>query len=61
MGGTANPTGLDELERRMDNDEFDIIAVGRALLQDPNWLVKIREGKEDEIAPFTKAALGSLS
>ncbi len=61
MGGTANPTGLDELEHRMDNDEFDIIAVGRALLQDPNWLVKIREGKEDEIAPFTKAALGSLS
>jgi 2,4-dienoyl-CoA reductase-like NADH-dependent reductase (Old Yellow Enzyme family) len=61
MGGTANPAGLDELERRMDNDEFDMIAVGRALLQDPNWLVKMREGKEEEIAPFTKAALGSLS
>ncbi len=61
MGGTANPAGLDELERRMDNDEFDMIAVGRALLQDPNWLVKMRDGKEDEITPFTKAALGSLS
>ncbi|KGD64463.1 FMN-binding oxidoreductase [Alcanivorax nanhaiticus] len=61
MGGTANPAGLDELERRMENDEFDMIAVGRALLQDPNWLVKMREGKEDEITPFTKAALGSLS
>lgn len=61
MGGTANPAGLEELTRRMDNDEFDLIAVGRALLQDPNWLVKMREGKEDEITPFTKAALGSLS
>ncbi len=61
MGGTANPAGLDELERRMENEEFDMIAVGRALLQDPNWLVKMREGKEDEITPFTKAALGSLS
>ena len=61
MGGTANPAGLDELERRMENDEFDMIAVGRALLQDPNWLVKMREGKEDEITPFTKVALGSLS
>ncbi|WP_250461466.1 NADH:flavin oxidoreductase [Microbulbifer litoralis] len=61
MGGTANPTGLDELTRRMDNGEFDIIAVGRALLQDPNWLAKVRTGREDEITPFTKEALASLS
>ncbi|WP_323845681.1 NADH:flavin oxidoreductase [Microbulbifer magnicolonia] len=61
MGGTANPTGLDELTRRMDNGEFDLIAVGRALLQDPNWLVKMRDGREHEIVPFTKEALASLS
>jgi len=61
MGGTANPAALDELTRRMDNDEFDMIAVGRALLQDPNWLLKVKEGREEEIAPFTKKALGSLS
>ena len=61
MGGTANPTGLDELTRRMDNGEFDLIAVGRALLQDPNWLVKMRDGREDQITPFTKEALASLS
>ncbi|MDX1802543.1 MAG: NADH:flavin oxidoreductase [Alcanivorax sp.] len=61
MGGDANPTGLDELLRRMDNDEFDLIAVGRALLQDPQWLIKVREGRQDEITPFTKEALASLS
>ncbi|SEA41338.1 NADH:flavin oxidoreductase [Microbulbifer marinus] len=61
MGGTANPTGLDELTRRMDNGEFDMIAVGRALLQDPNWLLKMRDGREKEIVPFTKEALASLS
>ena len=61
MGGTANPAALDELTRRMGNDEFDMIAVGRALLQDPHWLVKVKEGREEEIAPFTKKALGSLS
>ena len=61
MGGTANPAALDELLRRMDNDEFDMIAVGRALLQDPHWLVKVKEGREEEITPFTKEALGSLS
>jgi len=61
MGGDANATGIDELLRRLGNDEFDLIAVGRALLQDPQWLVKMREGRDDEIAPFTKMALGSLS
>ncbi|MCE7525801.1 FMN-binding oxidoreductase [Alcanivorax balearicus MACL04] len=61
MGGTANPVSIDELERRMANDEFDLIAVGRALLQDPNWLIKMREGREEEIEIFTKKALGSLS
>ncbi|WP_078085349.1 NADH:flavin oxidoreductase [Microbulbifer mangrovi] len=61
MGGTANPTGVEELTRRMDKGEFDMIAVGRALLQDPNWLQKVKEGREEEIVPFTKEALASLS
>ncbi|MDF1782074.1 MAG: NADH:flavin oxidoreductase [Alcanivoracaceae bacterium] len=61
MGGDANATGIDELERRMAANEFDLIAVGRVLLQDPQWLEKIRDGKTDEIKPFNRAALGTLS
>ncbi len=61
IGGNANPKGIEDLAKRMAADEFDLIAVGRALLQDPNWLVKMRNGQHDEIEPFTKAALGSLS
>jgi len=61
MGGSANVTGLDELVRRMANDEFDLIAVGRALLQDPQWLQKVRDGRLDEIKPFGREALGTLS
>lgn len=61
MGGDANATGIDELVRRMNNDEFELIAVGRVLLQDPQWLEKIRHGKVDEIKPFNRAALGTLS
>lgn len=61
MGGDANVTNIDELLRRMGNDEFDLIAVGRVLLQDPQWLEKIRTGKLAEIAPFNRAALGTLS
>lgn len=53
-------SGIDELLERMRNDEFDMIAVGRALLQDPEWLLKLREGRSEEIAPFAKKALETL-
>lgn len=61
MGGAANPTGIDDLIARMGRDEFDLIAVGRALLQDPQWLRKVREGRTDELKPFSKDALATLS
>ncbi|MDU5950669.1 MAG: 12-oxophytodienoate reductase, partial [Paenibacillus macerans] len=36
-------------------------AVGRALLTDPAWAAKIRDGRLDELQPFTREALGTLS
>jgi NADH:flavin oxidoreductases, Old Yellow Enzyme family len=53
-------SGIDELVKRMGNHEFELIAVGRALLQDPYWLQKMRDGKEDEIKAFSKASLKEL-
>ncbi|MDC0885436.1 12-oxophytodienoate reductase, partial [Gammaproteobacteria bacterium] len=35
--------------------EFDLIAVGRALLSDPDWANKVQDGKEDQIIPFDKS------
>ncbi|MCI2285775.1 hypothetical protein L3081_23340 [Colwellia sp. MSW7] len=61
LSGTSNPTGIDGLLERLNNEEFDLVAIGRALLVDPNWVNKIKEQKEDEIAPFNKEALTSLS
>lgn len=52
--------GIDELVERMNRHEFDLIAVGRALLQDPQWLVKLREDRLSEIEPFAKKSLGTL-
>ena len=59
-GKSAQPAKLDELLQRLDQKEFDLVAVGRALLADPDWIQKIREGREDEIKPFTKNDLGEL-
>lgn len=53
--------GIDDLLERMARDEFDLIAVGRALLQDPQWLAKLRDNRVDEIRPFSKASLAVLT
>jgi 2,4-dienoyl-CoA reductase-like NADH-dependent reductase (Old Yellow Enzyme family) len=61
FSGEASPTAnLDRLLRMLDQDEFDIVAVGRALLGDPNWLMKVRTGDFDMIKPFTSDALKIL-
>jgi len=61
LSGSSNPTGIEALHLRLNNDEFDLVAIGRALLVDPNWVQKIRDNKTEELAPFNKAALGKLS
>ncbi len=58
---TSAPVGsLDDLVRRMSAGEFDLIAVGRALIADPDWAVKVREGHQDALRPFEKAELATL-
>jgi len=59
-GESSTPTSLDALIERMENREFDMIAVGRAILQDPHWVTKIREGRQDELMAFERSALETL-
>ncbi|MBW4083018.1 NADH:flavin oxidoreductase [Paenibacillus sp. S150] len=58
--GDAGHPGLEELLKRLENHEFDLVAVGRALLGDPAWARKIREGRMDEIVAFTPEAAARL-
>ena len=55
------PASLDELLRRLDRGDFDLVAVGRALLQDPQWAVKVREGRTDELMDFDRTAFAALN
>lgn len=59
-GESSQPSSLDELIRRMDRGDFDLVAVGRPLLADPSWVKKIKDGRTHELKGFTKAALGEL-
>lgn len=58
-GEGSETATLDELMKRYDRGDFDLVAVGRAILQDPQWVKKIREGRPTDA--FTKEALGKLS
>lgn len=51
---------LEQLRERLARNEFDLMAVGRALLADPQWPNKIQHGQQAHIAPFTKRALNEL-
>ncbi|CAD5108678.1 NADH:flavin oxidoreductase [Zestomonas carbonaria] len=56
----AQPAGIDGLLERLNRQEFDLVAVGRALLVDPDWAQKVREGRQGDILPFSREALTSL-
>jgi 2,4-dienoyl-CoA reductase-like NADH-dependent reductase (Old Yellow Enzyme family) len=60
-GEGSKPASLDELLRRLDRGDFDLVGVGRALLQDPNWAVKIHQGRTDELMDFDRSAMMTLS
>ncbi len=59
-GETSQPASLDELLRRLDRGDFDLVAVGRALLADPEWVVKVKQGRASELKDFSREAMATL-
>jgi 2,4-dienoyl-CoA reductase-like NADH-dependent reductase (Old Yellow Enzyme family) len=59
-GESSTTSGLERLVARMERDEFDLIAVGRALISDPRWPVKVRNGDAAGLRGFTPASLAEL-
>jgi 2,4-dienoyl-CoA reductase-like NADH-dependent reductase (Old Yellow Enzyme family) len=59
-GEGAPVQGIDNLLDRLERDEFDLVAVGRALLQDPEWAAKVLGGRFEELEPYDTAALKTL-
>lgn len=63
--GQGQPATFDlehlELAAKMlENESIDLIAIGRALIADPDWLIKVREGRYQEIIGFEKDQLNRL-
>jgi 2,4-dienoyl-CoA reductase-like NADH-dependent reductase (Old Yellow Enzyme family) len=61
FAGQSAPTrNLDDLVERFERGEFDLVAVGRAVLQDPTWVEKLAQGRFDELRAFDPASMRDL-
>ena len=56
----AETASLEELLRRMDTQEFDLVAVGRALIANPSWVDMIQAQQHGDLKPFRKEDLAQL-
>ncbi len=60
MSAPASPTNIDMAIRDISNKKYDMVAVGRALISDPEWVIKMKEGRLEDVIPYTKEALFKL-
>jgi 2,4-dienoyl-CoA reductase-like NADH-dependent reductase (Old Yellow Enzyme family) len=59
-GKAAEVGELHDLEARLGRGEFDLVAVGRALIADPYWTSKVRERQFAELSAFSPASMAVL-
>ncbi|WP_233872916.1 NADH:flavin oxidoreductase [Paraburkholderia adhaesiva] len=57
-GETSQPASLANLVQRLERREFDLVAVGRALLSDPAWAEKLR--RSEPLAGFNPSDMAAL-
>jgi 2,4-dienoyl-CoA reductase-like NADH-dependent reductase (Old Yellow Enzyme family) len=48
---------LEPLMKRFAGGEFDLVAVGRVLLANPDWVAKMRDGRDAELKTFDPRGL----
>ena len=60
MSAPASPRNIDKAISDISNKKYDMVAVGRALLADHEWVIKMREGRIKDVIPYTKEALYKL-
>lgn len=54
-------TGIEELVTRLERNEFDLVAVGRTLLANPDWAAKALRGQLAQTVPYDPSVLETLT
>ncbi|ATQ44172.1 12-oxophytodienoate reductase [Caulobacter mirabilis] len=57
-GETGAPEPVEEISRRLDAGEFDLVAVGRGMLADADWANRVREGRPRTNCPPSRLFAG---
>lgn len=60
VGAATEQASIEPLLERLGAGEFDLIAVGRALLADAEWLTKLTNGRAAEIVGFENEMKATL-
>ena len=60
LGQFSAVASIDPVLERLEREEFDLVAVGRALLADHAWARKVHEQRFDELIPYSESALERL-
>jgi 2,4-dienoyl-CoA reductase-like NADH-dependent reductase (Old Yellow Enzyme family) len=60
-GSDGRAAHFDRLLEMLARGDFDLVAVGRAALADPNWGAKVHAGRLEDLAPFTPEVLKTLA
>ncbi len=60
-GRGASSSAISPVVKGLKNGEFDLIAVGRALLADPAWVTKMSENRLEDMIVFEKGVEQTLS
>ncbi len=54
------PEDIERLQRCIGQGDFDLIAIGRALIANPDWARLVQEGRVSELQAFSKEMLDVL-
>jgi 2,4-dienoyl-CoA reductase-like NADH-dependent reductase (Old Yellow Enzyme family) len=57
MMASAKTASIDKAVQDINDEKYDMVAVGRALLSDHEWVIKMKEGRLEDINPYTKDSL----
>jgi 2,4-dienoyl-CoA reductase-like NADH-dependent reductase (Old Yellow Enzyme family) len=57
----AEPASLDSLIEKLQADEFDLVAVGRAMIANPDWANRVQAGELMDLHAFEKDQLMALN
>lgn len=61
MGEGSSVAALDYLLALVDRGDFDLVAVGRGMLVDPDWANKVRDGRIDQLRDWDPEVLKDLA